>query len=100
MIHHIQTEKITSGAHEESSPSPLEESSPSPLEESSLSPLEESSPSPLEESYTHGDLTNGDHVKPQLSLDISLQVHVCSPPAEYFFLVPVAWNHVAPHTCK
>ena len=64
MIHHLQTEEITPGAHEESSPSPLEES------------------------YTHGDLTNGDHVKPKLSLDISLQV--CSPPAEYFFLVPVA----------
>ena len=89
MKHHIQTEEITPGAHEESSPSPLEESSPSPLEELS--------PSPLEESYTHGDLTNGDHVKPKLSLDISLQV--CSPPAEYFFLVPVAWNHVAPHNC-
>ena len=85
MKHHIQTEEITPGAHEESSPSPLEESppspleesSPSPLEESSLSPLEELSPSPPEESYTHGDLTNGDHVKPMLSLDISLQV--CSP---------------------
>ena len=60
-IHHIQTEEITPGAHEESSPSPLEELSPSPLEES----------------YTHGDLTNGDHVKPISSLDISLQV--CSP---------------------
>ena len=60
-----------------SSDLPLEESSPSPLEESSPSPLEESTPSPLEESYTHGDLTNGDHMKLKLSLDISLQV--CSP---------------------
>ena len=82
MTHNVQTEEITTGAHKESSPSPLEESSPSPLEES----------------YTHGDLTNGDHVKPKLSLDISLQV--CSPPTKYFILVPVAWNHVAPHTCK